>query len=293
MIDPGASTHQGMYGWSTDANVTGSVTAADATYTRKDIVYIQVNDSSAGDGSGATTAPVLYLAGTPSASPVAPTLPARSFLVGTITVPQSGGGSPTVVRNPAVYVTAGAALPVESQAAQDALTQYPASQIVRTDDKYKEYISDGTTWKPPAAAQGLQSHTPVITNSGSVTALTVVNNLASFSFKGGRKYRLVWDFSYQGNTAGNYVTALIGTCSTADAAGLTTGITQLNGRPWKIHDGGVDSSGRVEAIYKPSSDTTLQIKFLIQVTTGAGTARISGSALQPVDYTIEDLGAQF
>src|SRR5438067_6270826 len=36
MLDPGASTHQGMYGWSTDANVTGSVTAADATYARKD-----------------------------------------------------------------------------------------------------------------------------------------------------------------------------------------------------------------------------------------------------------------
>ena len=81
-LDPGASTHQGMYGWSSDADVTGPVTAADSTYTRKDIVYIRVDDSSAGDGSGATQAPVVYLAGTPAASPVAPTLPARSFLIG-------------------------------------------------------------------------------------------------------------------------------------------------------------------------------------------------------------------
>lgn len=296
-IDPGASTHQGMYGWASDANITGSgptgVVAADATNPRKDIVYILVNDSSAGDGSGTVFTNVLYLAGTPSATPAAPALPARSFLVGTITVPQVSGGSPTVVLNPARYVAAGAPLPVESQTAQDALTQYPASEIIRTDDKYKGYISDGTKWMPHPDALGLVVHQQITASGGSVTALTVINNIASFAFKGGRKYRIVWDFSYQGNTAGNYVTALIGTAATADAAALTTGITQRNGRPFKIHDAAIDSPGRVEAVFVPSADDTLQLKFLIQVTTGAGTARISGSTTQPVDYTIEDLGAQF
>jgi hypothetical protein len=124
MIDPGASTHQGMYGWSSDANETGSVTAADATNPRKDIVYIQINDSTAGDGSGAVTAEVEYLAGTPAATPSAPALPARSFLVGTISVPVSGGGSPTVVLNPDRFVAAGARLPIESQDKRDALTPY-------------------------------------------------------------------------------------------------------------------------------------------------------------------------
>lgn len=133
MIDPGATFHQGMYGWATDADVTGAVTAADATYTRKDIVYVQVNDSSAGDGSGATTAPVLYLEGTPSATPVAPTLPARSFLLGTITVPQTGGGSPTVAVNPARFVTAGGILPVYSAAERDALNKHDGLTIRRMD----------------------------------------------------------------------------------------------------------------------------------------------------------------
>lgn len=130
-IDPGASTHQGMYGWSTDANVTGTVTAADGTNPRKDIVYIQVNDSTAGDGSGAVSADVLYLAGTPGATPTAPALPARSFLVGTITVPQVGGGSPTVVLNPARYVAAGGVLPVADLAERDALVGYEGLQVVR------------------------------------------------------------------------------------------------------------------------------------------------------------------
>jgi len=151
MLDPGASLHQGMYGWSSDANVTGSVTAADATYDRKDIVYIQVNDSSAGDGSGATSAPVLYLAGTASASPAAPSLPARSFLVGTISVPKAGGGSPTVVRNPAVYVAAGAVLPVYSQAERDALSPYLGLEVQRMDLAQISSTGirekwNGTTW---------------------------------------------------------------------------------------------------------------------------------------------------
>ncbi|QDG65853.1 hypothetical protein NIBR502772_06145 [Pseudarthrobacter sp. NIBRBAC000502772] len=147
-IDPGATTHQGGYGWSSDANVTGSVTAADATYARKDIVYIQVNDSSAGDGSGALSAPVLYLAGVAAATPVAPTLPARSFLVGTISVPVAGGGSPTVVLNPARYVAAGAIQPVWSLAERDALVQYSSLTVRRMDVAgFPLEVSDGTAWK--------------------------------------------------------------------------------------------------------------------------------------------------
>jgi len=146
MLDPGASLHQGMYGWSSDANVTGSVTAADATYDRKDIVYIQVNDSSAGDGSGALTAPVLYLAGTASATPTAPTLPARSFLVGTISVPKLNGGSPTVSLNPARYVAAGAPHPVDLTD-RDALVKYDMLTVQRRDVAGRPLETwDGSEW---------------------------------------------------------------------------------------------------------------------------------------------------
>lgn len=151
MIDPGASTHQGMYGWSSDANVAGPVTAADATYARKDIVYIQINDSSAGDGSGALTANVLYAAGVPSASPVAPALGVsgreRSFLVGTITVPASGGGSPSVVLNPARYAAAGAPLPVSSADERDALSKYNGLTVRRLDLANRPAETwDGAAW---------------------------------------------------------------------------------------------------------------------------------------------------
>lgn len=146
MIDPGATTHQGMYGWSTDANVTGAVTAADATNPRKDIVYIQVNDSSAGDGSGALSADVLYLAGTPAVTPAAPTLPPRSFLVGTITVPQAGGGSPSVVMNQTYYAAAGGRLPVFAPADRPA-SPYAGQEIVRLDRNNHVQAWNGTAWK--------------------------------------------------------------------------------------------------------------------------------------------------
>lgn len=152
MIDPGASTHQGMYGWATDANITGSVTAADATNPRKDIVYVTVNDSTAGDGSGTVSATPAYLAGTPGVTPAAPALPARSFLLGTIDVPKVGGGSPSVTVNPARFAAAGGILPISSKAERDALTPYDGLTVDRLDlDRYERY--NGTAWRVAAATR--------------------------------------------------------------------------------------------------------------------------------------------
>lgn len=194
MIDPGATTHQGMYGWATDANVTGSVTAADATYARKDIVYIQINDSSSGDGSGALTANVLYAAGTPSASPVAPDLTgtrARSFLVGTITVPQTGGGSPTVVLNPARFAAAGAPLPVYSQAERDALTAYDGLMVLRMDlpgrplDTY-----NGSGWILPPLGQIATATYPSGTGNIAYNFLVIIADVTTPSIPAGRNLRI-------------------------------------------------------------------------------------------------------
>lgn len=171
-LDPGATFHQGMYGWASDSDVTGPITAADATYARKDIVYIQVNDSTAGDGSGATSAPVLYLAGTPSATPVAPDLPARSFLIGTINVPQAGGGSPTVTLNPARFVAAGGILPVSS-AADRPTSPYIGQQVCRLDrDGFiQTYTGQNTSsgWEYKGLPRRVNANVSLFTNAGGNT----------------------------------------------------------------------------------------------------------------------------
>lgn len=164
MIEPAASLYQGAYPWVTDQAVTGSVTAADATNPRVDILYIQINDSSSGDGSGAQSAPVNYLAGTAAATPAAPTLPARSFLVATINVPKAGGGSPTATFNAQYFVAAGATVPVASQSERDGFTQYDGLKVIRLDKGGIEEISVGGSW----LSMGQTSYTPVL--SSSVTA---------------------------------------------------------------------------------------------------------------------------
>lgn len=254
-VTGGNFSTQAMYFGQNDAAQTVSVTTSDPINPRIDVVYAAVEDS---QYAGATnTGKLAIVAGVPTSGATyptnAPALPNNATALAYITVP------------------AGASSIVNANITK--LTGFPCS--------------------PASFAKGGQHHSQIATNSGNVTALTVIYNIASFDFKAGRRYRITWDFQYQGTTAGNYITALIGTCLTTDAAGATTGVTQRNGRKWKIHDGSIDSSGRVTAIYVPgAADLTRQVKFLIQVTTGAGTARISGSSLEPVDYIIEDIGAQ-
>jgi len=148
MIDPGAATHQGMYGWATAANVTGSMTPADSAIQRQDRVWIQVNDSTSGDGSGAVSAEVVYQAGTPGWG--APDLPARAFLVADITVPAAGGGSPIVLVNPARFAAAGAPLPVYSQYEMESLSTYNGLTVQRRDLAGRPlYTHNGTAWITP------------------------------------------------------------------------------------------------------------------------------------------------
>lgn len=95
IIDAEASATAGPYMYATDGTDTGTVTAANATNPRIDILYLKINDN-AQDGSGLANGVVGYLAGTPAATPAAPATPARSLLLATISVPAVGGGNPTL-----------------------------------------------------------------------------------------------------------------------------------------------------------------------------------------------------
>lgn len=137
VLDPAFSTTQGPYRYAYSPSPSadsGSVTPADPTYPRKDIIVIRVDDASAGDPSGARQAPLVYRAGAAtSMTPTAPTLNAREFLVGTINMPQVGAGSPTFTLNPQFFVAAGAPQPVYSQDERDALSLYDGLQVQRRD----------------------------------------------------------------------------------------------------------------------------------------------------------------
>lgn len=281
MIDPGTTTHQGMYGWATDANETGTVTAADATNPRKDIVYIQVNDKNV-DTSGALSAPVLYLAGTPAATPAAPTLPPRSFLVGTISVPVAGGGSPTVVRNPAVFVAAGAALPVFSPAERDALTAYDGLTVRRMDlPNRPAFTWDGTKWAGPPL--GTLSN---VVNAGSNVVGITLNNM------------LETTVSVEANRSIE-IRATIDGSSSMDAmfvgytlayGGTGTGGTSVRTASMRYTTTGLGEAFEVTAIVTTSAAGSLRFNLQAQVTVPSTGGQTMTSTAGNTRLTVKDLG---
>jgi hypothetical protein len=88
---------QGMYRAAMSTTWTATLQAADATLTRIDLVYLRVWDNDV-DGSGLRKSDPVYLPGTPSASPSAPTPSGTQIYIplATITVPPVGGGSASV-----------------------------------------------------------------------------------------------------------------------------------------------------------------------------------------------------
>lgn len=283
MIDPGALTHQGMYGWSSDANETGTVTAADATNPRKDIVYIQINDDTAGDGSGLVTAEVEYLAGTPGVTPSAPTLPARSFLVGTITVPQVGGGSPTVVRNPAVFVAAGGIQPVFSNTDLATFTPYSGFTIRRMDlPGLPLYVHDGTAYNRVVGGYvGYDKNTTTSTGIAGTEAPT--DAIGTVDLIKGHKYEVVYQFTAVTASADEafalrFKTAPVG-------SGGTTGTNFEDRTYWTSPAAGAGSTITGRGIYTPTVDETVRILATMQRVIGASGIDISNRVL-----TIEDKG---
>lgn len=152
-----AAAEAGAYLYAIDANVTGSMTAADASNPRVDIVYVTLNDPAEGDGSSVPGVTVGYTAGTPAASPVAPAPPVRSMALFAISVPKVGGGSPTVTMTALEVGAAGSPVGVRSQAQRDSLPLYAGLRVRRMDARDWPQRYDGSAWvgeRPFAEAAG-------------------------------------------------------------------------------------------------------------------------------------------
>ncbi|MCX5601632.1 hypothetical protein OOK29_26120 [Streptomyces phaeochromogenes] len=119
-VSPGTAlvSGQGIYVGVLTSTWSGPLTAAHATLPRIDLVYLRIWDTDF-DASGLRKTDVVYLAGTASSTPVAPT-PAGTQIympLATISVPASGGGSPTVSLAVRPYTVApGGILPLQSSA---------------------------------------------------------------------------------------------------------------------------------------------------------------------------------
>lgn len=142
VLDLEASASSGPYTYSIDAAVSGTVAAASATNPRVDIVYVTLNDPAESDGSSTPDVVPGYLAGTPAGSPVAPATPARSMVLHTISVPVSGGGSPSTVAVAPFCASAGP-FQVRTLAELNALSAYEGLEAFCLFDSSRAVYANG------------------------------------------------------------------------------------------------------------------------------------------------------
>lgn len=133
VLDLQTAVESGVYLYANDVATTPSaITAAHATYARKDIVYVKLDDPAESDGSSVPAVTFLYQAGTASASPAAPATPARSMVLGEINVPNvaGGGASSATVSQVWPYAAAlGGVIPVRTSAERDLITFGTAANV--------------------------------------------------------------------------------------------------------------------------------------------------------------------
>jgi hypothetical protein len=144
------------------------------------------------------------------------------------------------------------------------LTPYDGMPIRRTDLPGKPvlyYSTAASKWGPGAEAQGMTLRKKTTANGIGLTSLAVVENFATYDFRAGRKYRIVWQGGASLSEAGNYFALAIHTSSTSDAAGATTGLSQFMSRTYTSNAAGFGESFYVEGVYEPTVDETKQVKF--------------------------------
>ncbi|MFF9240112.1 hypothetical protein ACF1AL_14935 [Streptomyces sp. NPDC014801] len=165
IVQGASSTVQGPYLAVLDANWTQTLTAADGTNPRIDLVYLRVWDTDA-DGTGQRNCLPVYVVGTPAASPTAPTIPAgvTGVPLATISVPKSGAGSPTVSTTVRPYTVAAGGIAVGPTAPPNPYTgQY-------WDDGSSLRRWTGGVWETYGPQPSWQSYTPTwtgLSNAGS------------------------------------------------------------------------------------------------------------------------------
>lgn len=205
VLDPGLTSVQGSYLVAIPTTDTHTVSAADATNPRKDIVICRVYDHDE-DASGNRFARTEYLVGTPAASPAEPATPGSAIKLALLDVPSVGGGglgSAVVTDTRPFTVAPGGILPV--RVAGDIAAGTEGRYRDRLDTNLMERDS-GSVWETvadPALFKAWTSYSPAWSSSGTAPALgngTLVGRHRKLGRTVDVLIRLTWGSTTTGGT---------------------------------------------------------------------------------------------
>lgn len=195
VINPTAAGTQGAGYVCAIPAKTLTVTAADGSNPRKDLVLARVRDDTE-DSSGSIVDEVYLATGTPASIPVAPTVPAGELYLGTIDVPVSGGGNPTLTYDPDFTVAIGGILPVADAAS--------LPTIVRREGMYADQADtntlvrwSGSAWEQIASPVAFKSRRRIATTTRTTTSSTFTTtetsiNTVTAALENGKTYAVRW-----------------------------------------------------------------------------------------------------
>lgn len=160
----------GPYQLCLDAAFTQDVLAgnpADPTNPRKDLIIAQQSDAAAGDADSLMR--IRRVTGTPSGSPVIPTVSGSPDFItlATLTIPAATTTiTNAMIANPASIqnaVAVGGVLPIYTVAERNALTAYEGMPIYRMDTNWNEFY-DGGAWRVDGV--------PVVSSAANLSLIT-------------------------------------------------------------------------------------------------------------------------
>jgi hypothetical protein len=141
------------------------------------------------------------------------------------------------------------------------------------------------------APAGIQAYTHSVTNSGQITTVQVVKNIPTFTFVAGRSYRITAEGPYYLSGTGSTFAWQFTSCSTADPAAQTTGLTEMMNDTDSVSAASEGRRFKMSRVVNQAATQTLQLKLTCQRVTGSAYAIAAGSAVNPIFMAVEDLGA--
>lgn len=287
-VQPGAvvipgnfGTGNGVYRTALASAETGTLTARNATNPRIDLVVFRVLDTSVVAGHGAYTGRIEIIAGTPAASPVAPSLPTLAVELARITVPIAGGAAATVDSSFRQFSAAlGGILPV---ATATRLPSTPNPKWVRAVaiDTGREYIWNGTAWvllNSPGGVLGFAQLAADVTGLSATAApgTDVAGLSVAVTVGAGRRLRLSVDLGVAHSTVGS-VTFI----------SFYEGSTLLFVRG--LHMGAANTLGFSGSM--ALAPTAGAHTYKVAIHTTGGTVTLRGPSVGASYFMVEDIGA--